>query len=78
MPQKKRAARKPPPPQPTYNGTQAAETLRRAFVDWRPAAQSVPKALQRGGCITMTPRINAVNSAAFEHRMIKNEKGRPR
>jgi hypothetical protein len=59
----KRAARKPPPPQPTQNGTPAAGGLRRLS-----PFEAGPKELQRIGCIKMIPRINAVNAgAAFEH-----------
>ena len=51
----KRAARKPPPPQPTWNGRTPQGGLRIS------PFKAGPKGLQRTGCITMTLRINAVN-----------------
>ena len=48
--------RKPPPPQPTQNGTPAAGGLRRLS-----PFEARPKELQRDGCITMTARISGVN-----------------
>jgi hypothetical protein len=56
---RKRAAREPPPPQPTWNGRTPQGGLRR-FSPFKAG----PKGLQCAGCITMAPRINAVELGA--------------
>jgi hypothetical protein len=56
---RKKGGPKAAPPQPTWNGRTPQGGLRR-FSPFKAG----PKGLQRSGCITMTPRINAVHSGA--------------
>ena len=73
--QTKRAARKPPPPQPTYSGTHAEGDSRRAFVDWLTHAAKAGRRPYNATVVSQWPRaLTPSTSDPIE----SQQKGRPK